>query len=81
MVYDGTLNGLNNFPWSPHCEFTTVASTLRIVDEGTYMGDRYIGEMFLNFILSEEVGPFCGVYVTNVKTEEDWKNRLWGWEI
>ena len=32
------------------------------------MSDQYIGEMFLNFMLSEEVRSFYGVDITNVRT-------------
>ena len=37
------------------------------------MADRDIGEMFLKFMLSEKVMPFCGMYVSNVRTEEEWE--------
>ena len=36
------------------------------------MADMDIGEMLLKFMLGEEVGPFYGVDVSNVRTEEDW---------
>ena len=36
------------------------------------MLDRDIGEIFINFILSEEVRPFWGFGVSNVSTENCW---------
>ena len=43
------------------------------------MGYRYIGEIFLNFMPSEEVRPFFIVNVTGVLTEEEWdKDRSGG---
>ena len=37
--------------------------------------------MFLNLILSEEVRPFCGVDVTNVRIYNEWeRNRIGRWE-
>ena len=35
------------------------------------MADQDIGDILLNFIMSEEVKPFCGVDITNVKTEKE----------
>ena len=47
----------------------TVGSTLHVVEKGTFIVDPDIGEMFLNFVLSEVVRLFCGVNVKNVQTE------------
>ena len=55
-------------------------STLRAVDKGTYMAYRDIEDMLLNLMLSEEVRPFCGVDVMNVRTYEEWdKDKSVGW--
>ena len=44
------------------------------------MAHRYVREMFLNLILSEEIIPFCGFHVTNFHTEEEWEKDIsWGW--
>ena len=46
------------------------------------MEDQDIGEIFLTFILSEEVISLCGVDTTNLRTEEEWeKCRSGGWEM
>ena len=38
--------------------------------EGAYIADRGIGGIFLNFMLSEEVRPLCGIDMEHVRTEE-----------
>ena len=44
------------------------------------MAYRDIEDMFLNLMLSEEVRPFCGVDVMNVRTYEEWdKDKSVGW--
>ena len=53
MLYSGMLSGLNNALWDPHFALTTVRTALRSTEEGTYMADRYIGGIFLNFMLSK----------------------------
>ena len=44
------------------------------------MADCDIGEMFINFMLSEEVRLFCGTDVTNASREDKWeiyRSREW----
>ena len=44
------------------------------------MADWGIEEIFLNFMLSKDVRPYCGVYISQVRTEEDWAGViLRGW--
>ena len=69
MIYNVTDSGLDNSLWDPHFTLPTVVSTLRAVEKGTLMAHRYVREMFLNLMLSEEVRPICGVDVTNFHTE------------
>ena len=51
------------------------------------MVDQDIGEMSLNFMLSEEVRFFFGVDITNVSTEEKWEDhrsrgwKFWEWKM
>ena len=42
-----------------------VGSTFCAIEKGNFMADRDIGDMLLDFMLSEEVRPFCGFDVTN----------------
>ena len=48
------------------------------------MACRYIGEMFIKFMLSDEVIPFCGVDVSNMRSKEEWERghfgRWYRWE-
>jgi len=61
MVYDGTASGLNDYLWAPWFMLPTVESLLRALEPGTWMGDNDCGEMFLNFVLHEDVRRLCGV--------------------
>ena len=45
-----------------------VRYTIRAVEKGTFMADWDIGDMLLNFMLSEEVISFCGLDVIRVRT-------------
>ena len=71
MVYNKTSSDLNSSLWAPHFSLTTVGSTLRAEERGTFMVDRDMGEIFLNFTLSEGVRSFCEVDITNVRAEEE----------
>ena len=55
MMYNGTYSGLNSYLWAPNFALHTVGTTLWAVERGTLMSDCDIGEMFLNFMLSEKV--------------------------
>ena len=50
MVYDGTKCGLNDAVWIPSFFLPSVQTHLRAVEEGTYICDVDVGEMFLNFM-------------------------------
>ena len=46
------------------------------------MADWDIGDMLLNFMLSEEVIQFCGLDLIGVRKQEDLKKDIsGGWEI
>ena len=68
MAYNGTPSGLKSSLWAPHFALPTFGLTLRAFDRGNFMADQEIGEMFLNFMLSEEVRSFCWVDITNMRT-------------
>ena len=55
MVYNGTYVGLNTLLCDTSFVMPTFWSNLWEVERGAYMVEREIGQMFLNFILSEEV--------------------------
>jgi hypothetical protein len=48
LVYDGSVSGLNTSISVPRFFLPTIRAHLQAVDEGTYMADVDIGEMFLN---------------------------------
>ena len=73
MVYNGKSSGLHSYLWAPHFALPTVGSTIWAVERGTFMADRYIGEMFLKFTLSEEIRLFYGVNTVNVRIEQEWE--------
>lgn len=61
MVYDGTVNGLNDSIWVPSFQLPTVWDHLRAVDLTAYMADVDVKAMFLNFPLHETLQQYCGV--------------------
>ena len=81
LVYNGTSSGLNDAVWSPWFCLPTVDSHLRAVEEGTFMGDCDIGDMFLNFMLDEKIRPYAGVDLTELFAEESNGKITWErWE-
>jgi hypothetical protein len=64
MVYDASVSGLNDSIWVPRFPLPTIKTHLRAVEEGTYMADLDVGEMFLNFVLHSDLRALCGVDLT-----------------
>jgi hypothetical protein len=64
MVYDGSVSGLNDAMWVSRFVLPTINTHLRAVEEQTYMADVDVGEMFLNFILHEDLRSLSGVDLT-----------------
>jgi hypothetical protein len=78
MVYDASVSGLNDSIWVPRFPLPTLKTHLRAVEEGTFMADLDIGEMFLNFILHSELRALCGVDLTQfVGTENESQKAAW----
>ena len=61
IVYDATANKLNDAVWAPSFWLPTVDTLVRYVDANTWMMDRDIGDMFLNFPLDKRVWPYTGL--------------------
>ena len=59
MVYNATSSGLNDAVWAPWFSLPTVESHVRVVDEGTYMADNDLGEIFLNFMVDVDIMIVC----------------------
>jgi hypothetical protein len=75
-VYDGSVSGLNDVVWMPRFVLPTIQTHLRQVEAGTFMCDLDVGEMFLNFVLHEELRPLTGVDLTFYAPEAN-GNLLW----
>jgi hypothetical protein len=80
MVYNGTQSGLNAAVWAPWFSLPTVDTHLRAVQPGTFMADIDLQEMFLNFILHEDIRPYAGVDLTKLFGEELKENQRILWE-
>ena len=79
IVYHAGANGLNDSVWAPSFWLPTIDSLLRIVDETSYMEDRDLGEMFLNFELHHSTRRYTGVDVGPLEfTPEECPHR-WLW--
>ena len=70
MIYNGTSRGLNNSLFDTHFALHTDGYNLCLVGKGIFMANWVIGEILLNFVISEEVTPYCGVDVMHVRAEE-----------
>lgn len=55
IVYDAGVNGLNDAMWVSSFWMPNVQSLLRILDTNSWMEDRDMGEMFINFPLHRSV--------------------------
>jgi len=66
MVYDATANKLNEAVWVPTFWLPTIDSLVRAVCSTSWMTDRDVGDMFLNYQLHEDVRPFTGVDLTSL---------------
>jgi hypothetical protein len=61
LVYDATANRLNEGVWVPTFWLPTIDSLVRALDKDSWMTDRDVGDMFLNFQLHESVVPYTRV--------------------
>jgi hypothetical protein len=66
LVYDATANKLNECVWVPTFWLPTVDSLVRALDKDSWMTDRDVGDMFLNFQLPLTVVPFTGVDLSSL---------------
>ena len=60
-MYDATANKLNECVWVPSFWLPTIDSLVQACDVDTWMTDRDIGDMFLNFQLHASVVQFTRV--------------------
>ena len=84
MVYNGTSDRLNDLLWDPHFDLPIVSNTLSSIEEGAFMADRNMGEIFLNFIMGKELRPYCGGDITHTRSGDnlEWEGiSQSNWEI
>eukprot|EP00804_Cyclotella_cryptica_P003455 CCRYP_002101-RA/>CCRYP_002101-RA protein AED:0.38 eAED:0.31 QI:0/0/0/0.8/0.5/0.4/5/0/1035 len=74
VVYDATASGLNECTWAPSFWLPTVDSLVRALDEDSWMADRDIGDMFLNFELHHKAWNYVGVDLAPVLDEAEKKD-------
>ena len=67
MVFNGVTSGLSNALWATQFYLPTVRTTLRATEEGTYMADKNIGEMFFNFMSRKDFRPYYGVSISKYR--------------
>jgi hypothetical protein len=79
IVYDATANMLNSCVWVPSFWLPTIESLLRVLNEQSWMTDRDIADMFLNFQLDEEVKPFTGVDLSCMYEEGEPIDPKWAY--
>ena len=89
MVYDATANKLNDCVWVPTFWLPTIDTLVRGLDAKSWMTDRDVGDMFLNYPLHRGVSPFTGVDLSSLyDNPEDvgprraiWVRNLMGFAI
>lgn len=91
IVYDAGANGLNDAVWAPSFWMPTFMSLLRILDTSSWMEDRDLGEMFINFPLHRSVRRCTGVDLRPLglseyllggvgRTRKEWRRCLMGFK-
>jgi hypothetical protein len=85
IVYDASQSGLNKCLWAPLFYLPSVEAHIRTTVDSSWMGDLDLGEMFLNFLLSVTLSPFCGIdlspYLPVARTWERWVRSLMGLKV
>jgi hypothetical protein len=70
VVYNGTKSGLNLATWISWFAIPSSATLERIVIPESVQADNKYEDMFLNFILHEELQEYTGVDVTGLYKDE-----------
>jgi hypothetical protein len=77
LVYDATANRLNECVWAPPFWLPTIDTLVRGVDKDSWMTDRDVGNMFLNYQLHESVVPYTGVDLSSLYEGKDEVGPQW----
>jgi hypothetical protein len=78
MVCNASVSGLNDSIWVPRFPLPTIQTHLQSVQEGMWMADLNVGEMFLNFILHSDLWHLSGVDLTECTHNVDELGKLCG---
>ncbi len=83
MVYDATANKLNEAVWVPSFWLPSIDTLVRNVGSESWMTDRDVGDMFLNYQLHKEVQPFTAVDLSSLRAGDGpawavWDRNLMG---
>jgi hypothetical protein len=65
IVYKTTSSGLNVYLWAPWFSLPTINTIVRALEEGTFMSNLDIAEMFFNFVLEAKCQRLAGVELTH----------------
>ena len=79
IVYDATANMLNSCVWVPSFWLPTIESLIRALNHHSWMTDRDIADMFLNFQLAESAKPFTGVDISPLYNEGEPIDPKWAY--
>jgi hypothetical protein len=71
LVYNATANCLNECVWAPTFWLPIIDTLLRVLDKYSWMTDRDVGDMFLNFQLHESVVSFTGANLSSLYESGD----------
>jgi hypothetical protein len=70
IVYNGTRSGLNSATWIPWFAIPSNATLERVVVPGSVQADNDYEDMFLNFIMHEDLQDYTGVGVSGLFDDE-----------
>ena len=71
MIYNVNSSGLNGSPWDTQFDLSIISNIIWEIEEDTFMMDRDVGEIFLNFVPRYKFRPCCGLDVTHVMSEDN----------
>ncbi len=77
LVYNATANHLNKCVWVPTFWLPTIDTFVRALGKDSWMTNRDVGDMFLNFQLHESVVPFIGVDLLSLYENSDETGPRW----
>jgi hypothetical protein len=77
MVYNGTKSGLNEATWVPWFAIPSSSTLERLVVPGSVQADNDFKDMFLNFVLNDELQEYTGVDVSGIFREKGKEDDRW----